>query len=413
MRRLKIAVIGAGRLGSVHARILSKLAGARLMGVVDPCETARQTVAEQCRTNAFADVRQLIDVIDAAVVATPTRFHHQVGMELLGHGKSLLIEKPLAATSAESEALVVAAREHGVVLQVGHVERFNPALKPALEIADDVKYIEATRAGAFTCRSTDVGAVMDLMIHDIDIALSLARSPLRHVEALGVSVFGGHEDVANARLTFESGCVATLNASRASYENTRKMSIWSAAGFANVDFGSRRASVVRPSRALFAREFDVESLSPEEKQAFKDRLFEDYLHKEDFEPSGCDQITAELEDFVRSVREGGRPRVTGEQGRDAVRAAESILHGIETHRWDNSAEGRVRSLRPPATLCRAKSPLGQHARHHSPAPRASGVVRIAHPLWVHSTCWPISRFRAVLHTRREPWLVLCDTLILG
>jgi predicted dehydrogenase len=247
---LRVAVIGAGRLGGFHAQKLARMANVELVGVVDPLAANRDRLAAELHTTPFASHLPLLGHIDAAVIASPTLQHHQLAVDLLEAGTHLLIEKPICTTVAEADELVELARRQQLVLQVGHVERFNPALTAATPHAQNPKFIEAVRASGFTFRSMDVGVVLDLMIHDIDVVLSLVRSPLRSVDALGVSVLGGHEDVAHARLEFQSGCVANLSASRVSYEAARKMQIWSPRAFASIDFGGRTTTIVEPSETL-------------------------------------------------------------------------------------------------------------------------------------------------------------------
>ncbi len=205
MTPLRVAVIGAGHLGRIHARIAAGLDDIELVAVADPVAACRDAAAAESKTESVADYRELIGEIDAAIVATPTNTHHTVGIELLSSGIPLLIEKPLANHTAAADDLVNLARKQGLVLQVGHVERFNPALAWAASEVHDPKYIEATRTSGYSFRSTDIGVVLDVMIHDLDIVLALAGSTVTNVEALGISVLGGHEDMATARLTFASG----------------------------------------------------------------------------------------------------------------------------------------------------------------------------------------------------------------
>jgi predicted dehydrogenase len=259
----------------------------------------------------------------------------------------MLVEKPITSTLAEADELLAVAARHGVLVQVGHVERFNPVLSPVLPHVREPKYIDACRASTFKFRSTDIGVVFDLMIHDIDLVLSLARSPVKEVDALGVSVFGQFEDVANARLTFENGCVATLTASRASYQAVRQMQIWSERAFASLDFATRTARLVHPHDSLLRREFDAGNLSNAETEHLKDHLFEDLLRIEDTQGEPCDQLTAELVDFADSIRMGRAPRVSGEQGRNAVAVAERVLAKIADHLWDGNRGGRVGPLAQP------------------------------------------------------------------
>jgi predicted dehydrogenase len=353
MRSLRVAVVGAGHLGRIHAQKLVGMEGVRLVGVTDPVEANRAEVAQAHGVQAFAEHRQLAGLVDAAVVATPTRWHHAVAMDLLNRGIHLLVEKPLAPSEAECAELAAAARSKQLVLQVGHVERFNPALAAVLPHARSPKYIEAVRRGPFTFRSTDIGAVLDLMIHDIDIVLSLVDSPLRHVEAMGLSLFGRHEDVVNCRLSFADGCVAALGASRASRTSARAMHIWSRRGFATVDFAARTATLIRPSETLVRRELDVEKLSNDECRRLKDTLLIEHLPAERLPVESCDAITAELMDFTDAIRTGRVPRVTGEQGRDAVAVAERVLAAVSAHQWEGTADGLGGPLlQPAATVIR-------------------------------------------------------------
>ena len=344
MNKLRVAVVGAGRLGGFHAQKLAAMEDVALVAVVDPDASSRNRVAAECRTEAAADYRHLLGRIDAAVVAAPTHLHHRLGMELLGHGVHVLMEKPLCPTLAEADDLVELARGKNRVLQVGHVERFNPALHAALPQVPNPKYIEAVRASGFTFRSTDVGVVFDLMIHDLDLVLSMVKSPVRKVEALGLSVLGGHEDVANARLEFQSGCVATLSASRVSYEPVRRMQVWSARGFAHVDFATRTTTLIHPSATLLQREFDVEQLSAERIEHYKQHLFEEHLPRQVQEAEAVDSLTLEQEDFLAAIREGRPPRVPGEEARQAVALAEQILDKIHSHAWDETPDGPVGPL---------------------------------------------------------------------
>lgn len=349
MKPLRVAVIGVGHLGRIHTRLISGLDAFSLAGVVDPVEQNRLLVAAEYSTTAYATHDEIAGQIDAAIIATPTQLHHQVALDLLRRGVHLLVEKPLAASLADAEEMVQAARQHGALLQVGHVERFNPAWSLALPHLREPKYIESVRRSNFSFRSTDIGAVLDLMIHDLDLVLSLVRSEVRHVEALGISIFGQHEDAANARLTFENGCVATFSVSRASPSAARVMQVWNRRGFTNIDFSSRTATFIRPGESLQRREFDVDRLSPAEKQQFKETQCAALLPIETLQAEPQDAITAELLDFADSIRQGRSPRVPGEQGRDALAVAEQILHKIETHAWDGVPEGPVGPFAIPRT----------------------------------------------------------------
>ena len=348
MSALRVAVVGAGHLGRIHARIAAGLEGIELVAVADPLESARTSVSQEAHTRGVADYRQLIGSIGAAIVATPTASHHAIGMELLGAGVPLLIEKPLAPTAAEANELVALARKQGVVLQVGHVERFNPALLAVSADVRDPKYIEATRTSGYTFRSTDIGVVLDVMIHDLDIVLSLARSTVEDVQAMGISVLGGHEDLATARLIFASGCVAHLSASRVSFQQQRTMTVFTSRGSSSLNFATHEATVVRPREEVLRREFHVDRLSPEERAYWKEHLFDKLLVRTPHQAPPVNAIQEEQRDFVRAVRDGRTPRVDGAAGRDAVAVAEMILERIEEHAWDGTSVGRRGPFAMPA-----------------------------------------------------------------
>ncbi|MBX9787984.1 MAG: Gfo/Idh/MocA family oxidoreductase [Pirellulales bacterium] len=342
MKPLRLAVIGAGHLGRFHTRILAARPDVDIVGIADTNPAACEQLAATCGAAAWNNHQPAIGRVDAAVIATPTRWHHAVACDLLRAGVHLLIEKPLAASVAEAEELVALARQHGAVLQVGHIERFNPVVEQASqENIGAPKYIEACRSAAHKFRSTDIGVVLDLMIHDIDLALALTAAEVARVDALGLALFGRHEDVAQARLTFDNGCVANLSSSRASFVVRRSMQIWGDRGFAGLDLGARTANLVRPDDILLGEGFDVERLPAERIAHYRDNLFGELLHLEPVAAGDVDQLTAELSDFVESIQTGRAPRVPGEQGLAALAVAERVLEAIAAHQWDGRADGRI------------------------------------------------------------------------
>ena len=334
MSKLRLAVVGAGHLGRIHARIASALEGVELVGVVDPVAANREQVASETGAPAFSEIHELFGLADAAVVATPTTTHGKVAKELLHGGLHLLIEKPLTPTVAEADELVTLARRQQLTLQVGHVERFNPGLTSVQDKLVDPKYIEARRCSGYTFRSTDIGVVLDLMIHDIDVVLSLVQSPLQRVEALGLSVLGDLEDMVNARLSFASGCVANLTASRVSHTAERSMQIITPSCAATIDFAERRSSLIEPTESILAREFDANSLSNDEKSHLREHLFTDLLAQRGLPALDVNAIEQEQLDFVGAIRTGTNPQVTGHAGREAVAVAEAILQEVAAHQWD-------------------------------------------------------------------------------
>lgn len=348
MNPIRLAVIGAGHLGRIHARIAAGLDDVRLVAVADPVEAVRRDVAQEVYTRSVADFRELIGEIDAAVLATPTSTHHTIGTELLAGGVPLLVEKPLAPTATEAGEMVHLARRQGIVLQVGHVERFNPALACAADELRDPKYIQATRTSGYTFRSTDIGVVLDMMIHDIDVALSLARSPVESVGAVGISVLGGHEDMATAWIKFASGCVAHLTASRVSFQQRRTMDVFTSRACASINFATHETTIVRPREDLLRREFHVASLSPGDRAYWKEHLFDELLVRTQHTAPPVNAIEQEQRDFVHAIRTGKSPRVDGTAGWDAVAVAELILESLQEHAWDGTSTGRHGPLAMPA-----------------------------------------------------------------
>jgi len=348
MRRLRIGVVGVGHLGKEHARILSGFQEVELVGVADVNAEQAATVALRCGARALADHHALLPLVDAAVIATPTVHHHEVATDLLRQGIPVLVEKPLAATPTEAQDLVALATLQGVLLQVGHVERFNPAFENLLARPLRPKFISGHRLGLFTGRSPDIGAVLDLMIHDLDLVLALVRSPVRSVEAVGVSVLGGHEDMAHARLTFEEGCVADLAASRISLQPSRRMQLWGAEGYASVDFARRRLTLVQPTGALVRHRSGARPLDAATHKTLKDDLVGRHLEVVELDCNQGDQLTRELEEFVRCVQTGARPRVSGEEGVQAVELAARVLQSLRDHPWEADKGGPCGPFELPA-----------------------------------------------------------------
>jgi predicted dehydrogenase len=278
--------------------------------------------------------------VDAASIAVPTSLHVEVAREFLHRGIPLLVEKPLTPDLAGADELLALARHRGTILQVGHIERFNPAFEELQKRSMQPLLVRAQRVGPFTGRSTDVGVVLDLMIHDLDLLLSLVRSEVRVVCAAGLSVFGGHEDVASARLEFANGCTAELMASRVSAIPARIMQVWAAEGFAELDFAQRRLTMVQPSDAVRRGGLDPAQLDPASRARLAEDLFGRHLHMRVIDGKAQDQLTAELRHFVTCIRSGNDPRVNGTDGRSAVALATSILHELRTHTWGSRESSR-------------------------------------------------------------------------
>jgi predicted dehydrogenase len=325
-------VVGCGHLGRIHARLLAELDSAELVAVVDPRPAARQAVAQDCGVQAAEDYDRLLPVVDAAVVAAPTSLHFAIARELIDAGIHLLVEKPLATTHQQCDELVQRARAAGVTLAVGHVERFNPALVAAQSLVQRPRYIEATRCSGFSFRSLDVGVVLDLMIHDLELVLALVDGVVTGISAVGLSVVTPQEDLAEARIQFSNGCIAELKASRTSPLAARQLAIYGDDEHAFVDLGERRVQVVRRSQSLRQGTLRVDRLDPAEMERLKPHIFETLLPMEQLEVVETNPLRDELLDFLTSVERGGSPRVDAVQGARAVWLAEQIVAEIDRQR---------------------------------------------------------------------------------
>jgi predicted dehydrogenase len=346
MKKLKIAVIGAGRLGGFHAQKLAKISDINLVAIVDPLPANRRRVAAECLCPELPDHRDLLGCIDAAIIASPTAFHHQLAKEFLASNVHLLVEKPICINSRQADELVTLAQNRHLVLQVGHVERFNPAFSAILPQLRDAKYIETVRTSPYTFRSTDVGAVLDLMIHDLDLVLTVASSRVQKVDAFGMNVVGKDEDIANVRIQFESGCVANISVSRVSRETTRKMRVLSAHTFADIDFAARTSNIVRPSKTLRQHNFHVEKLSPEQLEYHRQHFADEHLPCEQMQFESVDALALEVRDFIDAIRTPREPLVTGVAGRDAVALAETIIDRISANNETAGADSTLHNLHP-------------------------------------------------------------------
>ncbi|MGQ0552601.1 MAG: Gfo/Idh/MocA family oxidoreductase [Planctomycetota bacterium] len=334
---LGTAVVGVGHLGRHHARLMKEVPGARLLGVVDARLEQAQQVARDLGVQAWASLDELPESVQAVSVAVTTSAHHAVVCPLLRRGMHVLVEKPMAVTLAEAREMAALAAERRLVLQVGHVERFNPALAVLRDLKVQPRFIEAHRLAPFTFRALDVSVVMDLMIHDIDIVMELAGSPLVDVQAVGSGVLGRHVDLANARLRFENGCVANVTASRVSFEPRRRTRVFGEALFVSMDFATRRAFVVRPAPG-----FRLGTLSPESaaefppKASFKEFIAQGLLDAREIDMDEANPLLSELTAFIAAARGSTNAPVGGVPASDGIRAMEVALRiadQIAAHRW--------------------------------------------------------------------------------
>ncbi|TAL11394.1 MAG: Gfo/Idh/MocA family oxidoreductase [Nitrospirae bacterium] len=310
MKDVRVAVIGVGSLGQHHARVYAETDGARLVGVADVDEARGAAVAGKHGCRAAVDYRMLIGEVDAVSVAVPTLLHHDIAKACLEAGLHVLVEKPLAATVEQARDLVAAAMRRGVTLQVGHIERFNSAFRATRGAIKAPALVECRRWAPFTSRGADVDVVLDLMIHDLDLVLGMVGAPVQDVQASGLSILSPTTDVAQARVVFRNGCIATFSASRVAESKIRELRVYEPEGFVVIDLAGQTAVVGR--RAMGT------SGSHE-------------LLTEQVRGDGREPLKLELEAFLDSVRTGAPPLVSGKEGAAALELACAIMAGVARH----------------------------------------------------------------------------------
>jgi predicted dehydrogenase len=301
-QRVKVGVAGVGHMGKEHARIYSELQEVELVGVHDSNPDTARKIAAKCKTRAFGSLEEMVDAVDAASIVTPTTTHLAIAEPFLKRGKHVLVEKPIAMNTEEARKLVDLAEKHGAKLAVGHVERFNPVLVALEERLGRPRFIEAHRLSPYPGRSTDIGVVMDLMIHDLEIILHLVRSPVTSVDAVGIPVLSKGEDIANARIRFANGCVANLTTSRISPEKLRKIRVFQDDAYLSLDYMKQEGEIYKRLDGKITR---------------------DKIPVMKGEP-----LKNQLAEFVMNVRENTDPRVAGAHGFEALKLASQICGQI-------------------------------------------------------------------------------------
>ena len=311
--RLRVAVVGVGHFGRLHAEKYAAMDDVELVAVVDQDAARGAEIAAAHGCQALEHYQDLAGKVDAASLTVPTSLHHSVGLELLEMGLSLLVEKPITETVDSANALIATAKARGLTLQVGHLERFSPAYFALAERVSKPLFIEANRIAPFQPRAKDVNVVLDLMIHDIDLIMALVKSPLISVDAVGAAVVSEGEDIVSARLGFASGCAANLTASRVSLKTERSMRIFQPDAYLVADLAQRKVTSRRKGEGeMFPGIRNIET--------------------EEFSFEQADALAHEIADFVRCVRTKETPAVNGEAGRDAVQAALMITDSLQAHR---------------------------------------------------------------------------------
>ncbi len=310
MKEIRVGVIGVGYLGKFHAEKYCGMDNVRLAGVADIDRSRAEDVAAGFGSRAFTDYRDLLSSVDAVSIVVPTESHFKVGLEFLNYDVDVLIEKPMTTTLEQADKLIDVAESRGRILQVGHLERFNPAVLALKDMITHPMFIEAHRLSIFKDRSTDVSVVLDLMIHDIDIILNIVKSEIQSIHAAGVPVICEQADIANVRLQFESGCVANVTASRISIKNQRKMRLFQKDAYISVDFASREITLIRRN------ENRSDSLVPG--TDFQQLSF-----------SEADVLQDELASYIQAVRTRNSPVVSGRAGRKALAVALDIMNQVD------------------------------------------------------------------------------------
>jgi predicted dehydrogenase len=304
MDKVKVGIIGVGYLGTQHARILSYLEEAELKGVADIDFKKAMQIGNRHGVQYYENFEDMLDEIDAGIVATPTSEHYAISMELLKKGKSVLVEKPITETVEQADEVVSFAKKNGSILQVGHLERFNPAVEAIENLITEPKFIEVQRLGSFSARSLDIDVVLDLMIHDLDIIMSLIKDEVKVIKSSGIHVLSDKIDIANARLEFGSGCVATLTASRVHQGKVRKLRIFEPTSYYSIDYIDQEVKAF----PLNGRQTDIKTLKIKKEEPLK----------------------KELQSFFRCVRDGKTRKVSGEEGLRALKLAYSVLEEAST-----------------------------------------------------------------------------------
>jgi predicted dehydrogenase len=316
---LRVAVIGVGHLGKHHARILSSLPGVELVAVVDTNRARAAEIAAANGTRALFDARDLVGQVDAVTVAVPTELHRDLALPFLTSGVAVLVEKPIARSLVEADRMIEAAADAGAILAVGQTERFNPALAAARPLITDPRFIEVHRLGAFPERSLDIDVVFDLMIHDLDVVLSLVDSDVESLEAVGVPVITNRVDIANARLRFANGCIVNLTASRISRDRVRKIRFFQPSAYVSIDYATQKVEVYRL----------VKGSGPADGRPFDGAQGRPSIEGGEIEVPNEEPLKRELADFVEAIAAKRAPKVTGEAGRRALALAQAITDKIE------------------------------------------------------------------------------------
>jgi len=335
MDKIRTAVVGTGKMGEIHAKVLSKLAQCELVAIVDVDESRVKKLAKKYNCEAFSDCSKLIGKVDAVTISAPTENHYELAKMFIKAGVPILVEKPLAATVAQGKEIVELAREKGCLVAVGHSERCNPVVQAMKRFDILPKFIEATRISPYPFRSADISVVLDVMIHDIDIILSLAGSKISKVDAVGVGVIDGEkEDICNARIVFENGCIANMTASRLAMKTERKVRVFSKEAYLSVDYLKKTGTVIKADPNVDMVE-KLRKLKDKGKFGLLTTNWTEMLNIERLDVDDREPLRVEQESFLQAVADKSlKPEVSAEEGLAAMECAEAILKSASEHSWD-------------------------------------------------------------------------------
>ncbi|MCI5196866.1 MAG: gfo/Idh/MocA family oxidoreductase [Candidatus Electrothrix sp. AW5] len=307
--KVRVGVIGVGYLGRFHAMKYAAMDDVRLVGVADTNPDRAKEIAEECSTTPFTEYQVLLEQVDAVSIVVPTVYHHAVAMTCLEYGVDILLEKPMTTTLEQADDLIALADRKKLLLQVGHLERFNPAVLAMQPLLHNPLFIEAHRLSTFKNRGTDVDVILDLMIHDIDIILSIIHSPIKDIHTMGAPVITQLTDIANARIIFENGCTANITVSRISMENIRRMRIFQPGKYLSVDFGKKEVMAIKLKQGVQG-EIPLPDIS---RHGFSEQ----------------DVLEMEIREFIDNIRQRCKPTVSGHEGRRALAVALSVINQIQ------------------------------------------------------------------------------------
>ncbi len=334
MNKIRTAIIGAGKMGAIHAKVYSRLPQSHLVAIVDIDEKKAGKLAKKYKCSAFTNYCDILDKVDAVTISTPTDCHLELAEVFIKNGTAVMIEKPLAADVTQARRIVDLAKKHNVLAAVGHSERCNPVVQAMKRLNIEPKFIEANRISPYLFRSTDIGVVLDVMIHDIDIILSLAASRIKKVDAVGISVIEDNEDICNARIFFENGCIANITASRLALKTERKVRVFSRQAYLSLDYLKKTGTVIKADPNT-----DVVEKIRQLKKGGKFNLLKvnwpDLLHIEKLDIDDREPLRVEQEAFLHAVADNSlEPEVSAQEGLAAMECAQMILQSIKQHKWD-------------------------------------------------------------------------------